>query len=292
MNCVLTIGNFDGLHIGHRRLISSAISLARGCGARAVAMTFTPHPRQYFHPTPHFFLHPEVVKQRILDSLGLDEVVSLPFADIHDLTPLDFFENTVLSLHPVAIVLGANFHFGRGNSGDIDVLRGLCAMHDIEVHSLPMEFWRGEPVSSTRIRAAIQQGRVADAAAMLGAPYALYGRVEHGASRGHTLGFATANIHAPDQVMPAPGVYASRIAIDSGRALDAVTAVTHTPTFGAVPELVETHILDYDGDIYDRPICVQFLDFLRDERRFASADELVAQLRLDCEHARTALASL
>lgn len=288
MTCILTIGNFDGLHLGHRQLMATTIELAHHWGTRAVAMTFTPHPKQFFHPTTHFFIHPEPVKERILESLGLDEIIYLPFANIYQLTPIQFFEDILLPLEPLAIVLGENFTFGCGKTGDIEVLRRLCAMHEIALYSLSMKPWRNEPVSSSRIRNAIQTGHVEEATAMLTTPYTLYGHVAHGANRGHSLGFATANIHTPEQVMPKIGVYASHVEIDEdGKNLKAMTAVTQTPTFGGVQTVVETHIFDFNRDLYGHPISVSFDAFLRDEMAFQSIDELVHQIKMDAKRAKS-----
>lgn len=284
---VLTIGNFDGIHIGHRHLIQTTIDLARSWAGRAVAMTFTPHPRQFFHPVPHFFLHPEAVKVKLLASLGLDEVLYLPFDKIYRLSPEAFFKTVLLPIEPAAIVLGNNFFFGANKAGDIRLLRQYCAQNDIALHSLVMEPYQGQPVSSSRIRAALQNGMIAEANAMMRDPYTLYGRIEKGAQRGHTLGFATANIHAPDQVIPKRGAYITTVFLDrEPTPYRAVTAVTQTPTFGQVETVVETHILDFCRDIYGHEIRVQFDAFLRDERVFPSKEALMAQLKLDCEQAK------
>ena len=287
MSSILTIGNFDGLHIGHRHLISTTVALAKSWAARAVAITFTPHPRQFFHPVSHFFLHPEHVKEQILESLGLDEVIYLPFGDIYRLTPEQFFNNILLPLEPAAIVLGSNFIFGADKTGDIHLLRQFCAQHDIALHSLSMEPWQGAAVSSTRIRTAIQTGCIEDAAQMLGSPYTIYGCVHHGAQRGRTLGFATANIQVPDQVIPKFGAYATRIQIDgTGPLMPAMTAVTQTPTFCKTQTVIESHILDFNGDIYNHHLTILFDAFLRDEIRFGSKEELIAQLQKDCQTVR------
>ena len=284
MTSILTIGNFDGLHLGHRHLISTTIQMARQWDARAVAMTFTPHPRQFFNPVDHFFIYPEHVKEQILETLGLDDVIYLPFGDIRTLTPEAFFNDILMPLDPVAIVLGANFTFGAHQAGNIDLLRRLCAGQNVALYSLAMTPFDGEPVSSSRIRAAIQSGDVRAAAQMLTIPYTLYGVVEHGAARGRTLGFPTANIHAPSQVMPKIGVYATRVQIDGApREYQAVTAVTCTPTFGSVRTLVESHILDFDEDIYQRNIAVHFDRFIRDEMKFDSPEALIAQMRRDVD---------
>ena len=284
---VLTIGNFDGIHIGHRHLIQTTIDLARSWAGRAVAITFTPHPRQFFHPVPHFFLHPESVKVKLLSTLGLDEVLYLPFAQIYRLSPEDFFKSILLPLEPAAIVLGDNFFFGANKAGDINLLRHYCAQNDIALHSLVMKPYRGLPVSSSRIRTALQNGNIDEANTMLSEPYTLYGHIVQGARRGHTLGFATANIHAPDQVIPKHGAYITHVTLDhSPQIYHAITAVTHTPTFGQVQTVVETHILDFHEDIYGHELCVHFDAFLRDEMTFSSKDELILQLHKDGEAAR------
>ncbi len=285
---VLTIGNFDGVHIGHRHLIQTTIDLAHSWGGRAVAITFTPHPKQFFHPTPHFFLRPELEKEQLLSSFGLDEVLYLPFSSIRHLSPVEFFNNILLPLEPAAIVLGENFIFGADKAGDIRLLRRMCADHDVALHSLIMKPYQNAPVSSTRIRHALQSGHIVEATAMLGEPYSLYGHVESGAHRGHTLGFATANIHAPEQVIPKLGAYATRVQLDNAAPwLPAMTAVTQTPTFGNVETVVETHILDFHQDIYGHKIRVAFDAFLRDEMVFCSKDALIKQLNEDCERVRS-----
>lgn len=279
---IITIGNFDGLHLGHRRLIDATIALARSCGGRAVLITFTPHPKQFFHPAEHFFLHPVKIHKTILQSLGLDQILYLPFEKIYQLSPKAFFENVIMPLHPAAIVLGDNFTFGANKSGDIDCLRSLAATHDVALHALPRATFDNLPISSTRIRSAIQSGNILNANQMLTQPYTLYGNVKKGAQRGRTLGFATANIYPDDQVMPKLGAYATNIQIaDEPDQYHAITAITQTPTFHKVQTVVESHILNFNRNIYGRPIQVKFVDFLRDEIRFPSKEALVQQLNQD-----------
>lgn len=283
---ILTIGNFDGLHVGHRHLISTTIAVARSWGGRAVLMTFHPHPKQFFHPVPHFFIHPVSVHEKILSALGLDQILYLPFGDICQLSPESFFEDVVMPLDPAAIVLGDNFSFGHHKSGNIDRLRQMCASRDVALHALPRFALDASPVSSTRIRTAIQEGHVSAATSMLGEPYTLYDVVREGARRGHTLGFATANIRAEEQVLPQIGVYVTHVDVeDAVSGARSVTAVTRTPTFGGTETVVETHILNFTGDIYGRKIRVHFDDFLRDEHKFDSKEALMAQLYDDCAKA-------
>lgn len=284
---VLTIGNFDGVHTGHRSLIQTTIDLARSWSGRAVAITFTPHPKQFFNPTPHFFLLPERIKEQVLSSLGLDEVFYMPFDAIRHLSPEAFFNDILLPLEPAAIVLGENFTFGAQKAGDIHSLRRMCANHDVALHSLSMRPYKDQPVSSSRIRLALQHGEIEDAANMLGDRYKLYGTVQTGAQRGHTIGFATANILAPEQVIPKLGAYATSVQINGAPTWHkAMTAVTQTPTFGRVDTVVETHILDFNENIYGQNLCVRFDQFLRDEVVFTSKEALVAQLQHDCDRVR------
>lgn len=290
---ILTIGNFDGLHLGHRTLIDMTIALARSWGGRAVLITFVPHPKVFFAPQAHFFIHPERIRERMLNSIGLDEVMYLPFGDIYQMTPRAFFDEVILSLDPVAIVLGDNFSFGCRKSGNIDDLRRFCCESDIALHALGRTTFDHCPVSSTRIRAAIREGNIAMANKMLGVPYTLYGCVEHGAQRGRTLGFPTANIHVPDQVLPATGVYATRVATESDDDWhDAMTAVTHTPSFGCVDTVIESNIFDFNGDLYDRRIRVEFHEFIRHEMVFDSKECLIRQIECDKQAIREILAAL
>ena len=287
---ILTIGNFDGVHIGHRHLIQTTIDLARSWCGRATVITFAPHPHAFFSPSPNFFIYPQQIKERILASFPIDSTIYLPFDKICRLSPQEFFDNILLPLEPAAIVLGNNFSFGANKSGDIHLLRRLCANHEIAMHSLSMTLFDNQPVSSSRIRAAIHSGDIEDAGRMLGAPYTLYGQVQHGARRGHTLGFPTANIAPTDQVLPKVGVYASQVRIDDDSEWrDAVTAVTQTPTFEDVRTRIETHILGFDGDIYGHELAVRLVAHMRDEVHFASSESLVDQLKQDCQNARLRL---
>lgn len=290
MPSILTIGNFDGVHIGHRQLISTTIALARSWCGQAIAVTFTPHPRQFFAPIDNFFLYPQNIKKILLNSLGLDDILYLPFKDIYQLTPLQFFENILLPLEPAAIVLGNNFTFGANKAGNLDLLRTFCASHDIALHSLTMTPYKGQPVSSSRIRTAIQQGQITIANEMLGLPYTLYGEIQSGAKRGHTLGFPTANIHPKEQVIPKIGVYATLAQIDGDATIfPSVTAVTQTPTFDQVSPRIETHILGFNRNIYGCQLSVKLIGFIRDEITFTSKEALIAQLQSDCCQARNIL---
>ncbi len=279
---ILTIGNFDGLHRGHRELIDMTVALARSWGGRAVLITFSPHPKCFFAPREHFFIHPERIRAQILDALGLDEILCLPFAEIYRMTPREFFGNILLPLNPAAIVLGDNFTFGNNKSGNIGDLRRFCSECDIALHALSRKTCNGAPISSSRIRAAIREGDIALANEMLGAPYTLFGTVGHGARRGRTLGFPTANIRTPDQVLPLNGVYASRV---SGEFCDdwreAMTAVTDTPSFGCVETVIESNLFDFSGDIYGKPIRVELHRFMRCEQKFSSKEALIRQIECD-----------
>ena len=287
---IITIGNFDGVHIGHRHLIETTIDLARSWCGNATILTFAAHPHDFFSPTPNFFIYPQHIKERILASLRVDQIVYLPFDKIYRLSPQDFFDTILLPLEPAAIVLGENFSFGANKSGDIHLLRRMCADHDIAMHSLAMARYNKQPVSSSRIRTAIQNGDIDEANQMLGTPFTLYGTIQKGDQRGHTLGFPTANIAPTQQVLPKIGVYATRVRIDDEPELrSAVTAVTQTPTFGNVQTRIETYILDFNGNIYNHSIAIQIISRIRDEIHFSSAESLVEQLTLDCAKVRTLL---
>lgn len=289
MTAIITIGNFDGVHIGHRALIDYTIDTARSHGAKSHLLTFSPHPRIYFNPSAHFFIESETEKRKLLKNSGIDILDIIPFKDVVDLSPQAFFEKLILSLDCVGIVLGANFNFGKNRAGSIATLRDLCEPHGISVYSLPMTLYKGQAVSSTRIRNAIEGGNVDEANALLGRPYALSGIVAHGAHRGRTLGFPTANINPVDRVLPKCGVYASCVRVqDQDKTFKAITSVTQTPMFDLSPTKVESFIFDFSQDLYGKEIRVDFLHKIRDEAVFDSVDALVKQIHEDCIEARKA----
>jgi riboflavin kinase/FMN adenylyltransferase len=304
----VTVGNFDGVHRGHLELVAAARRLAAQVGGPAVAVTFDPPPHQVLHPgqpDPLSSSPADAVsdvaggrpplsaiarRAELLHAAGADHVVVLRTSPaLLALSAEAFFED-ILSrqLQAKAVVEGYNFRFGRGRAGTTDTLRELCAAAGIVFELVPPLTVGGEPVSSSRVRHALVSGDVSAAAELLGRNYAIAGTIVTGARRGRTIGFPTANLGDVPTVLPGNGVYAVRATVD-GRAWPAAANVGPNPTFGDDARKIEVHLIGFSGDVYGKPMDVEFVSRLRDTRPFNGADELIAQLKQDVEQAKTAL---
>jgi riboflavin kinase/FMN adenylyltransferase len=290
----VTVGVYDGVHLGHRHVVAALRSRAQEAGIDELAVvTFDPHPLRVVAPSqaPRMLT---TVDQRLelLAGLGFDVAAVLSFDDgVRDLTPAGF-AGLVLAeaLHARIVVVGEDFRFGRDRTGNVASLGELGDVHGFEARVVPL-VGDDRPVSSTRIREMVAAGDVAGAAAVLGRPHELRGRVVRGDGRGSSIGFPTANLAIPDDAaVPGRGVYAVK-AGPSGEPLGpGVANVGVRPTFGGTAgELVEVHLLDTDRDLYGSRLRVQFVARIRDERRFAGIDELVARITEDVAIARSAL---
>jgi riboflavin kinase/FMN adenylyltransferase len=293
----VALGTFDGVHLGHRRVISSARDWGREHRIRTGVVTFDPHPLQVLRPAePPKLLTTTAVKIRLIDALGVDEVIVIPFTrDFSRLEP-DEFSRDVLARRIGArhVSVGTNFRFGHRAAGDADHLR---ARTEFETEVVPLVERGGEPVSSSRIRELVVAGDVAGAAELLAAPFVLEGSVVTGDARGRELGMPTANLEpAPELVVPATGIYAARANVTGadGRADEVAAAVSVgvRPTFQDAGDLrVEAHLIDFDGDLYGRTMQLAFLARLRDEERFDSPEALVDQMQKDVQDVRRVVAS-
>ena len=288
---VVAIGVFDGVHRGHQRILGSAVEAAHALGVPAMAVTFFPHPEAVLRPrsAPRMLTTLDR-KAVLLRGLGIDEVVVVRFdLDFARLSPEDFCR-AVLSAHLGArlVFVGENFRFGHRGAGTPGDLREYGATHGFEVRAIGLVEERGEVISSTRIRELLQNGRVAEAAALLGRPHRVEGTVAHGAGRGKGLEAPTANLSAPrDAALPRLGVYATRAVVDGAETYAAVTSVGTNPTFEMGKKVrIETLMLDYTGDLYGRHVAVDFVERIRGQRTFADAEALAGQIRLDVEAAR------
>ena len=284
----VALGTFDGVHLGHRAILGTALARAREVGIEAVACTFDPHPMEVLQPerAPRP-ITPLDERLQLIGETGVDAVVVLAFTrELAAVEPEAFVKDVLLDrLHAREIVVGYNHSFGRGARGDARLLEALAGRLGFRAHVVPPMTVDGEAVSSTGIRAALQRGDVAGAARGLGRPYAIGGTVTSGAGRGRTLGFPTANI-APDRpLLVARGVYRGLVVVE-GRAHAAVVNLGVRPTFGETALAVEAHLLDFAGDLYGRSVRLDFLDRLRDEMRFASVEDLKAQVARDIAAAR------
>lgn len=287
----ITVGNFDGVHRGHRELIAGCIAEAAQVGGPAVVVTFDPPPLAVLIPSamkPPLSTTAE--RNELLLTAGVTNVVSLKTeAGLLALEPEAFFEDVVLGLFRAkAIVEGFNFRFGRARSGDTVELRRLCDKHRVRFREVRPLLDAGEPVSSSRIRAAIQAGDVTTAAKLLGREYAMIGTVETGANRGRTIGFPTANVGGVRTLVPGVGVYAVWATVD-GMTHRAAANVGPNPTFGEDARKIEVHLLDFTGDLYGKELRVTFVKRLRDVRPFGGVNELVEQLKRDVAEARAVL---
>jgi riboflavin kinase/FMN adenylyltransferase len=296
---VITIGAYDGVHLGHRAVIDQVRRRAEDLEARSVVVTFDRHPASVVRPesAPRLLTSPEQ-KLELLEATGIDAVVVVPFDEAQAAeTPESFVDRVLVRcLNTRVIVVGEDFHFGRHRDGNVDLLRKLGAESDFDVEPIqlvPRRDGVDEPVSSTAIRRALAGGDIARANSMLGHPYEVRGTVFEGDQRGRLLGFPTANVGVPNGMcMPADGVYAGWYERPDGTVYRCAINLGRRPTFyeHADASLLEAHLLDADVDLYGERAEVRFAYFLRSERKFDGVDALIAQLTHDVEHARQLLA--
>lgn len=281
--CAATVGNFDGVHVGHAAIVERLRAAAARLGVPAVAVTFDPHPASVLRPgAAPMPLTTPARRAELLLGLGLDAVHVQP-ADAALLgreAEAFYDEILVQRLRVRAVVEGADFRFGARRRGDVALLAELCHRDGVELEVVPAVVVDGEPVSSSRLRALIAAGAVAEANALATAPYRLTGTVITGARRGATLGFPTANLSGIATLLPAGGVYAGRVPLD-GSWHAAAVHVGPNVSFGETAISVEVHVLGFSGDLYGRSLDVDLLGRVRDTRRFASVDDLKAQLAAD-----------
>ena len=287
---VLSVGNFDGLHLGHRRILETARALLAP-GARLAVVTFEPHPLTVLRPelAPPRLTPPDQKRQR-LAAAGVDDLVELaPSPDVLDLTAEAFWAILRDEVRPTHVVEGKSFNFGKGRSGTIDKLREWAAASDVTLRvidgvAVPLLDLTVVEVSSSLIRWLIAHGRLRDAAICLGRSYALRGEVVKGYQRGRTIGVPTANLRATDQLVPPDGVYAGRSTID-GQSYAAAVSIGSMPTFGENQRQVEAHLIGFAGDLYGKTIEVELFDWIREQWKFAGIDALKVQMARDIAYA-------
>jgi riboflavin kinase/FMN adenylyltransferase len=284
----VAVGNFDGAHRGHAALLATLRQQARAVDGPAVALTFDPHPVELLRPgqAPPLLTTPED-RARLLHELGADHVLVLCTDHaMLGLSAKEFFEQILRQrLAARALVEGVNFGFGHNREGNVETLTELCRPAGVGLTVVPPVLIDGREVSSSRIRAALEGGGVEEAAALLGRPYRVQGRVTVGRRRGATLGFPTANLEQVPTLVPGDGVYAVRVP-RGGAVWPGAANVGPNPTFGEHARKVEVHLIGFAGDLYGEALAVDFVRRLRDTRPFGSAAELVEQLRRDVEQAR------
>lgn len=297
---VVTIGNFDGVHLGHRSILEEAVRQARSTGGTAVAFTFRPHPQVALKPgtqLPLLTTYDE--KLELLGSLGIDVILEEPFSREFSTTPASqFFTDVLLGrLNAQAVVVGYDFAFGRERNGNLKALEEFCQRAGVKLTVVQPHRTSAEVVSSTRIRQYLMAGDVPGANRLLGREFFYRGVVVRGEGRGRKLGFPTANLRLENKIALPYGVYATR-AVLGGTSYPSVTNVGTRPTFSngedgtqELPALVECHLMDQTLDLYGQNLEVRFVARLRDEKRFSGVDALKTQIALDADQARKLLST-
>ena len=282
----ITIGNFDGVHRGHQKLIRRTQAICRAKNLDCVVITFWPHPRAFFSGNPMPPLADMATRRQMMGNLGINYMLELTFTrELASLTTEQFLERYLYPLNLAELVIGYDFRLGKGRSGDFGTLREIGAREGFGVEQVGPLMFGDAPVSSTRLRDIIAAGDMETARAMLGHPHGFSGSVIHGEGRGTGLGFPTANLAIPDVLLPPDGVYATRVRL-RGKVWPSVTNIGFKPTFDGRERTIESFLLDCDLNLYGMDIRLDFLARLRDERRFSSSDELVAQIGRDIAQAR------
>lgn len=280
---VVTIGNFDGVHKGHQVLIEKTATYAKARGIKSAVFTFLNHPINYFVPEKVKNIFDEKEKERLIEGFGIDYLIDIPFDKTMTQISAEQFIVKILKdkIHAKKIVVGYDFTFARNKEGTVDVLREMGHEYGIEVEIVQPIKINGIRVSSTFIRELISEGRVDEIPQYLGTPYVIEGEIIHGKANGRKMGYPTANISLKDQIIkPKNGIYASRVIID-GKKYFGATNVGMNPTVNGKYLSIETNILDFDEDIYGKRVRIEFLEKIRDEKKFESLDELRKQLDLD-----------
>ncbi len=292
---VVAMGNFDGVHLGHRAVITAALEMGKAHRKPALALTFEPHPRRFFSPTtPQFRLSDETAKLRLLAGTGLAGAVVMAFDKQRaGTTAQDFIHHDLIGRLGVSgIAVGYDFHFGKGRVGSPSLLVNEAPRLGIEVDVQPHIDIDERPVSSSAIRSALAEGQIEDAAALLGGPWFVTGEVIHGEKRGRELGYPTANIRLDNNCGLRHGIYAVRVGRGQGKdqvRIDGVASFGRRPTFDNGAPLLEIFLFDFKGDLYGEVLDVAFIGFIREELKFSSVDALVKQMDDNSARARAQL---
>lgn len=287
-NPVLTIGTFDGVHLGHQKIINRLNEEAEKVGGESVLFTFYPHPRMVLYPENHGLklIQTQVEKIDKLRRFGLQNIIVHPFTkEFSRLSALEFVRDYLVNqLHVKKLVIGYDHQFGKNREGSIEFLRDVCDTYGFEVIEIPAKEINDVNVSSTKVRNAIQQGELEKAQHFLGEPFELHGRVVGGQAMGRQIGFPTANIDVESEIklLPQTGVYAVNIMMGDGIIYEGMMNIGTKPTLSDTQELsLEVHLFDFEGDLYNQYVTVQLLSRFRDEQKFDSVYDLKEQLQKD-----------
>lgn len=291
---IAALGNFDGFHLGHQAVVARAVATARAEGRPALVATFDPHPRAFFRPdTPPFRLTTIEQRLALFAAAGVDATVVFRFDEhLAALTAEAFVvERLVRNLGVAGVVTGEDFTFGRAKGGTVGLLAELGRIAGFATEAMAPVALDGGPVSSSRIRDALREGRTAEATRLLTRPFAIAGEVIHGDKLGRTIGYPTANVAMGDYLRPAYGIYAVRGRLEDGRVLQGAANLGIRPQFTPLKELLEPYFFDFAGDLYGQRIEVELVEYLRPEAKFDGLEALVAQMDSDCARARAILSS-
>jgi riboflavin kinase/FMN adenylyltransferase len=288
---IVALGNFDGFHLGHQAVVGRAVERARADGRPALVATFDPHPVRFFKPDlPPFRLTSLDQRQRLFAAAGADAMLVFRFdGALASLSAEQFVADRLVGLIGAAgVATGEDFTFGKGRGGNVEVMQRLGAEHGLSVDAVAPVLGDGEPVSSSRIREALQAGDCDTAARLLTRPFAIEGTVEHGDKRGRTIGYPTANVQLGKYLRPRYGIYAVRGRLPDGRVLMGAANLGLRPMFEP-RELLEAHFFDFSGDLYGQIIEVELISFIRPEAKFDGLEALTVQMEKDCAEARRRL---
>lgn len=294
---VVSLGTFDGVHCGHQSILSELQKRAQRSRARATMVTFEPHPQLVLNDParPHAGVLTTIEEKiEILNNLGLDRLVVAHFSPhLAGMKPEQFVEEVLLAkLRMQEIIIGHDHAFGKNRSGNLELLQRMAQERGFLVESLPPLEVAGEVVSSTKIRQALQRGEMNQVTAMLGRPYSINGLVIHGDGLGRGLGYPTVNLRPYSQykLVPRPGIYASRTYL-GGKPYQSATYIGTRPTFGIAERVIETHIIDFAGQLYGQEVRIEFVAFIREDIKFDSADALAEQIKQDVKTSANLLQS-
>ncbi|MEF9958439.1 MAG: bifunctional riboflavin kinase/FAD synthetase [Niameybacter sp.] len=291
---VVVLGNFDGVHKGHQKLLQEAKRLAKEKHLLAVALSFYPHPTWVLGNQPKPLVMSRQDRKHRIKEEGMDVFIEYPFNNAFaSISPEQFFKEVLLDkLHVHAIVIGSNYFFGKGKTGNVACMRALGEKYDVEIIVVDTVKIEGEVISSTHIRRLISEGKMEESKELLGHPYTVVGTVVHGRKIGRTIGFPTLNMIAdPDRIHPPNGVYATTVKVYNHQYMG-ITNVGYNPTVGGSMKMIETHLMDFEGDLYGAEIEVSFHRFIRAERKFENIEALSRQIATDTEQVRIFLRNM
>ncbi|GAB3226445.1 bifunctional riboflavin kinase/FAD synthetase [Algoriphagus aestuariicola] len=293
-NAVVTSGTFDGVHLGHQKILKRIREIARSIQGETVLITFWPHPRLVLYPDEHKLrlLSTFEEKTKLLRQFGIDHLITIPFTqEFSRLTSQEFIRKVLIdSIHTRKLVIGYDHRFGKNREGSFEYLKSNSHTFGFELEEISRQDVEEIAVSSTKIRKALESGDVKTAESCLGRPYELNGLVIKGQQIGRSIGFPTANIHIPNdyKLIPKDGVYAVEASVD-GTLYKAMLNIGNRPTVDGTKKTVEANLFDFQGDLYDKQITVYFREFLREERKFDSLEALKDQLIQDQRSAKSLL---